>query len=559
MAVLGAGVVPAASAAAASSPLKVRNRVRVQDLNLGVSGSDTGSATFPGLKEDCDEGSGERMDGPEEIKLRDLHSALQVQEVGSQPLNLSTINEAEMPGYQPKEGSSEISVTTASLLASESAVDSTVEKVAAYLTLGLPEPNKEYAQTNVNFGLGVDLNYDHPSLIREYDLFNPFKRSVEIKSSDASECGSTTGPIEESEPLKKWKQMKQNGFLSYSHGGIPVPKQQSSQPRKRKYDRNQSKNECAKREQISRLANLAIPSGLLSGLNPGIINHVRNTKQVHSIIKAVVQSEKHDEQTQNRIGIGRRKDHIHKNDSTPKHNSCISPSMEYLGKENETDMVKHKFHQGACGTSQLTFASEDDALALKLLSTATLVSEIASSGTPDQFSENQEKLDSLSIEAANIASQWLDLLQQDIKGRLAALRRSKKRVKNVIQTELPYLISKEFTSNQENEPYSTQSSEAVSTQEMHVACWKSLFNQMDRALYEEGKQLENWLKQVREMQLHCENGLKFAGSCGSSHLTSSENPSNLSTSETLERKYAVWAAAASIYSTCNCITKAEKA
>ncbi|XP_042389715.1 uncharacterized protein LOC121981326 isoform X2 [Zingiber officinale] len=487
MAVLGAGVVPAASAATASSP----------------------------LKEDCDEGSGERMDGPEEIKLRDLHSALQVQEVGSQPLNLSTINEAEMPGYQPKEGSSEISVTTASLLASESAVDNTVEKVAAYLTLGLPEPNKEYAQTNVNFGLGVDLNYDHPSLIREYDLFNPFKRSVEIKSSDASECGSTTGPIEESEPLKKWKQMKQNGFLSYSHGGIPVPKQQSSQPRKRKYDRNQSKNECAKREQISRLANLAIPSGLLSGLNPGIINHVRNTKQVHSIIKAVVQSEKHDEQTQNRIGIGRRKDHIHKNDSTPKHNSCISPSMEYL--------------------------------------------EIASSGTPDQFSENQEKLDSLSIEAANIASQWLDLLQQDIKGRLAALRRSKKRVKNVIQTELPYLISKEFTSNQENEPYSTQSSEAVSTQEMHVACWKSLFNQMDRALYEEGKQLENWLKQVREMQLHCENGLKFAGSCGSSHLTSSENPSNLSTSETLERKYAVWAAAASIYSTCNRITKAEKA
>ncbi|XP_074575304.1 uncharacterized protein LOC141831803 [Curcuma longa] len=537
-------------------------------LGSGIA-SDASAATSSSLlKED---GSDERVDGPKEVKLRDLESVLQVQEVGNQPSNSSTINEAKVRGCQPKEGNPEISVATTSLLldklASESTNDSSAEKVASYLTLGPPEPSKECDQSRVNIGLGVDLNYDHPSHTAENDPFNLFKKSVEIKYADVSECGSTTGPIEESEPLRKWKKMKQNGFLSYSHSGISVPKQQSSQPRKRKFDRSQSKSEFSKKEQISRLANLAAPSGLLSGLNPGIINHVRNTKQVHSIIKAIVQSEKHDEQIRNKISdqiargtkeiIGGRKDHIHNNVSTSTHNPCSSPSMEYLNKENETEMAKHNFHQGAYVTSQLTSGCEDDALTLKLSSTATLVSEIASSGTPDHFSENQQKLDSLSIEAAKIASQWLDLLQQDIKGRLAALRRSKKRVRNVILTELPYLISKEFTSNQENEPYSSQSSElACSTKEMHVTRWKSLFSQMDRALSEEGKQLENWLKQVQEMQLHCENGLKFVGSCGSSRLTSADNPSKWIHLEPLEL-ILVWATAASIYSTCNSITKPE--
>lgn len=46
------------------------------------------------------------------------------------------------------------------------------------------------------------------------------------------------------------------------------------------------------REKVDRLTTIAAPSGLLNGLNPGIINHVRNKKQVHSIIEALVRSEK---------------------------------------------------------------------------------------------------------------------------------------------------------------------------------------------------------------------------------------------------------------------------
>lgn len=73
------------------------------------------------------------------------------------------------------------------------------------------------------------------------------------------------------------------------------------------------------------------------------------------------------------------------------------------------------------------------------------------------------------------------------------MRRSKKRVRAVITTELPFLISKEFPSNQENDPFimktssDGQSSNAMSS--LHQARWSTLFDQMDKALIEEEKQL----------------------------------------------------------------------
>ncbi|XP_039135826.1 uncharacterized protein LOC120273263 [Dioscorea cayenensis subsp. rotundata] len=66
----------------------------------------------------------------------------------------------------------------------------------------------------------------------EHNPFYPYKKLGQVKSTDTSECGSTTGPVEESEPLRMWKEMKQNGFLSSSHGGIPMPKQRGRHHRK---------------------------------------------------------------------------------------------------------------------------------------------------------------------------------------------------------------------------------------------------------------------------------------------------------------------------------------
>lgn len=69
---------------------------------------------------------------------------------------------------------------------------------------------------------------------------------------------------------------------------------------------------------------------------------------------------------------------------------------------------------------------------------------------------------------------------------MAALRRSKKRVRFVTQTELPNLISRELSSSQESDPSVTISSE---NNEMHKLRWTALFNQMDKSLSEEEKHL----------------------------------------------------------------------
>ncbi|KAJ0971282.1 hypothetical protein J5N97_019241 [Dioscorea zingiberensis] len=382
----------------------------------------------------------------------------------------------------------------------------------------------------------------------EHNPFYPYKKLGKLKSTDASECGSTTGPLEESEPLRMWKEMKQNGFLSSSHGGVPMPKQRGRQSRKKKNDDRKKRTETAKKEQANKLTKIAAPSGLLSGLNPGIINHVRNSKQVHSIIEAIVRSEKLDGHLQNRFpdqeGTVNKENAERREKQNHAHNVSASQLNPF---SSNSDYSMSSFSQH---TSELN----DDPLTRKLSSNVTMKSEDGSSGFINDPSENLDVLSSLSLKAASVASQWLELLQQDIKGRLAALHRSKKRVRNVIQIELPYVLSTEFSSNQENNPCFEQFNEAgdskTTIHNMYVRRWKSLFSQMDRALTEEGKYMENWLRQVQEMQLHCDKGLKYASSDGF-RLFDPLVDTRPKKPDALERECAVRAAAASIYSTSN--------
>ncbi|XP_020590034.1 uncharacterized protein LOC110031260 [Phalaenopsis equestris] len=105
--------------------------------------------------------------------------------------------------------------------------------------------------------LGVDLNEPlHPS-------------------PSSSECGSTTGQAEISESMKKWIEMKQNGFVSI----VKVKRPPLPQPKRHQSIKNKELNERIR---------VHHPTQLLSGLNQGIIKHVRNSKQVNSIIKANV-------------------------------------------------------------------------------------------------------------------------------------------------------------------------------------------------------------------------------------------------------------------------------
>ncbi|PSS32484.1 Microtubule-actin cross-linking factor 1, like [Actinidia chinensis var. chinensis] len=444
-------------------------------------------------------------------------------------------------------------------------------------------------------GFGWDLNAEDVSSSLNQNPFYPFKNIENLRPTDASECGSSTGPLEEKDSMRVWKEMKQNGFISASHGGIPVPKPHG---RKKRIDGPKQKMELAKREQVDRFAKIAAPSGLLNELNPGIINHVRNSKQVLSIIEALVRSEKRenhlaggkqamptksgtkeisdrkDLENANDVGMNRFS-HYHERgylststgSQTEKgFSTLLSESvvfnLDHTGGDGESSKVERRSFGKACVSSPYQ-VSEDDRLALKLSSSTTMASENTSSLSNEE-SANVTTVSSLSVKAANVASQWLELLYQDTKGRLAALQRSKKRVRAVIHTELPFLISQEFSSNQENDQYAMKNSAAGCSgnadAEVHQARWSALFHQMDKALSEEEKQLESWLNQVQEMKLHCEWGLQHS-SCnalhGSQRLGTLESDPRSEERDNSERELAVQAAAASIYSTSNFLLSKE--
>lgn len=100
--------------------------------------------------------------------------------------------------------------------------------------------------------------------------------------------------------------------------------------------------------------------------------------------------------------------------------------------------------------SNASHVTEDDILSLKLSS--SMKASVSSTNMSNEESSNVTTVSSLSLKAAIVASQWLELLHQDIKGRLAALRRNRRRVRSVITTELPFLMSKEFEDDQNYDP-----------------------------------------------------------------------------------------------------------
>ncbi|KAI3735053.1 hypothetical protein L6452_14540 [Arctium lappa] len=369
-----------------------------------------------------------------------------------------------------------------------------------------------------------------------FDLdFNSQDVSSSTFQDALSECGSTCGSAGDKDSMRIWKQMKQNGFLSSSHGGVMAPPM--PRPRGRKKGNEsviKKKIEMAKREQVSRFAKVAAPSGLLNELNPGIINHVRNRKQVHSIIENLVRSSRNKNKNSK---------HNHQ-DGTVNHSSgsfCWSGGVTGDDDDSSLTIRSKTSYQSLYPNKEC----EDDGLALKLSSASTMASENMSSLSNEEPS-NISTVDSLSIKAASVAAQWLELLHQDIKGRLVALRRSKKRVRAVTQTELPFLIS----CDQENDPSNRENNE------MHKCRWTALFYQMDKSLSEEEKHLENSLNQVREMLLHCEHGLlEFPPPNGVSLQSKQIFPK---AEPVLDKDLAVRAAAAAIYSTSNFLQFAEK-
>ncbi|KAI3470963.1 hypothetical protein Pfo_027626 [Paulownia fortunei] len=445
------------------------------------------------------------------------------------------------------------------------------------------------AKNEKNRGFDLDLNAEDMSSSINNDPFYPFKNYEHLKSKDDSDCGSSVGPLDEKYSMRVWKGLKQNNYLSTPYGAVPMPIPKTRGRKKNNNDVMKKKIELAKKEQVDRFAKVAAPSGLLNGLNPGIINHVRNSKQVHSIIEALVRSER----TENQRSGSKQGSQIknaageltEREDPVDMHRSGVNRSAlsrgyvllerrqmgdyafaksNYLNSEvtrGDDDSYLGETRIFERMPSQCNIGNKEDGLALKLSSSVAVASENISCLSNEE-SGNLTSVTSLSIKAANVASQWLELLNQDIRGRLAALRRSKKRVRAVITTELPLLLSREFSFNIEKDSYVTKGSTLCdpdkASADAHVVRWSTLFGQMDKALSEEESYLENWLNQVKEMQLHSERGF-----CNNSLYNASQetgpmgNNNRLGEAHDSEKDLAVRAAAASIYSTCNFLLTME--
>lgn len=266
----------------------------------------------------------------------------------------------------------------------------------------LPETTERSQNSRVKSfaGLNLDLNVADVSDSTEHNPFHPYRNLGQARPADPSECGSTTGPAEESEPLRRWKEMKQNGFLTSSHGGIPpVPKQRGRPSKRRKEEEQKNKSETAKREQVNRFTKITSPSGLLSGLNPGIINHVRNSKQVHSIIEAIVRSEKADglangaePRRGNKDGRDRQAGRV----NLPSNKLFSFSVPESKGETSEQGSEDERLRNGHV-SSHASSRGEDDSLALKLATGGTMPSENVSSLSTEDAPGNRDSVGSLSI------------------------------------------------------------------------------------------------------------------------------------------------------------------
>lgn len=440
---------------------------------------------------------------------------------------------SKLSEYTGKENVSQITDTNHILASHDSEPNGEINLSLGLDTVKFSSSHHDF-QKPISSSLSLDLN-DNP--------LNTYKNLEQMAPVDVSECGSTTGPIEKTDPLKVWNEMKRRSFLSSSpQGCMPASsKFRNRQPKRKKEEDSRKKVDSSKREPPAKHTRNAAPTGLLSGLNPGIIKHVRNSKQVNSIIEAMLKSEKNnidkakvDEDVlshnheSNRFGLSL---------NTP---SC--PSNFGQGRNNSESDFTGKLYNESYSLSQF-MDNDDDPLTLKL-SSDNLSSTSNNDPTSNIDLSASHDIASLSIKGASMALQWLDILQQDIKGRLASLKRSRKRVKNVIQVELPYLTSKESLCDGANLT-------------LHMEKWRSVFSQMDKSLHEEGKHLESWLSQVLDMHSHCEGGLKFF-SANRAVLLAEEFRDIKKGEDIVEKENAIRAAAASIHSTCNMIMTKEK-
>ncbi|CAH8371539.1 unnamed protein product [Eruca vesicaria subsp. sativa] len=295
--------------------------------------------------------------------------------------------------------------------------------------------------------------------------FDAVSNNISVLKPKEVTTKSVVSPSEKSDPMRRWMEMKENGFLSGPLGGPVASRKRKN---KKRGDSSKKRNVVPKKDQkVVVVSNVTTPpSGLLAELKPGILKNVRSKEQVYSFLEALIR------------------------------NADLNV--------------------------------RDKVLASKLPSTTVSDDHAISFINPEQ-----------AVEAATVASQWLEFLHQDFSERISALQDSRNRVDDTLKAELPLLVSSSKESSSANQE--------CTVTEAHRLNWSARFNQFKKHLHDEEQDLEHCLNQVKDMQSQCNEGLRQMNesSCGKDGTNQKTN-------------LAVQAAAASIFSTCRFILSKMK-
>ncbi|MCO5608959.1 hypothetical protein L7F22_063177 [Adiantum nelumboides] len=282
------------------------------------------------------------------------------------------------------------------------------------------------------------------------------------------------------------------------------------------------------KENRNKFARIYGPSGILGKLNPGIISRLRDKKQVQAVLEAVIRGafingKKENLAVKKPEGFDATHNAARCREGIKEREAIKKPSNQgYVLKLESEDQntisslslrddkerqrsainraevdfeIEHRATLRACKIEKQEQCSIESSkqmacpqltseqLPMRMSMESLEACEVQNNKKCSiETAEDQKSFDSnVSFATGNVASCWLELLRLDIKGRLSALKRSKRRVHGAL--------------------VSGQLDDKMANQGDEMDKWRAFFLQMEHVLHLEGTRLESWLNQIAHMQL----------------------------------------------------------
>ncbi|XP_002967086.2 uncharacterized protein LOC9632323 [Selaginella moellendorffii] len=247
------------------------------------------------------------------------------------------------------------------------------------------------------------------------------------------------------------------------------------------------------------------PSGVLGELKPGIIGRVHDSKYVHSAIGAVLKSgtlvrKRCREFADENRGVAKptvvacKQVKRERPEANLEEMLTFTEALESLENRATNDSeVATSVEDFSCGTLEGSRSKTESW-------DVTIDKLVDDEQDDDHHSMTQS--DAMIQKQSGPAAIWLKLVNQDIKGRISALKRSRRRVRTAIVAKddifMPADKSSFLDLSRHEDP-----AKAKRQYELQMDKWKALFLTMDHALGAEAAQLDSQWKSLQELRCSC--------------------------------------------------------